>query len=1168
MGSASYVQSNFQAGEFSAAYQGRLDDPDYKKALALCLNYIPTQEGTLLPRSGFKRLGNTRGNQAAKLLPFRFTAQAPYVAEHTPNVMRLWSNGLPILDTSFAAVTSVSGTTPVFVLTTQYPTVALGVPASWNTGDRILVNFSGTSDMEAAPYLGNREFILSIVSRAAGTVTLTDAVTASPLTGTITWSGSFPNFYKILDVVTPYKYPEAIRQVALSDQIATNDKSTGQVSFSEPDHRITYLHPIVSPQSLSYQQSVGPSPAPFASQPTNENMALIAEQFIDGPYLNSQSTTTPLLVDGTTGTINVTLHGWDTRIHYNQNDFVLDYTQDPTNDPYYYVSLVANNTGNALPAAAAAGSVNSHWLQLNIQRNNWVSGTTYPIGTAVTNGHYDAADAPTTEVPVYYGILGSNVGHDPASSPTYWSTSPPAWSSGTTYAAGVFVTSGGITYVSVSVPVVGTAPASAPTVWFPFTGDLNAIVSAITDIHTGWLSGPLFYEDDVGGNNSALAGAYQTNNPSRLFRMKWSPQPWSNDTTYAINDQVNYNDNIYTSLIGSNANNIPDTATNAWVIDTQTIFWTWGKIVDANQHQFQAKISIQGPDLPSNIPVWEFRFGVYSDTTGWPTCGCYHEGRLYIAGTTPNRLDAGSSDLGFNFAPTAPDGTVSDNNGIAILLNAREAETVVALASTNEGVVALTSEAEWIIAASAMNDPITPTSAQAHRTTAWSAHSNEPEQLPSALATIQKGGRRVYEYRNYIDMSSYQSRLNVVDLTRKCQHLTIGGIGQTAYQSLTQPVLWISPQSSVTFEWQPTYHSICPIGIKTPILVKTDVSGLNLAPVPNLFGIGYSRAPDVSYSAPFSFEHGLTLAGGNLVNVVSIAVQKAWQPGQENLYACVLDPATGHHYMEMMMPLFESEPSETVYQSNGLVKTYGTLASSYFVDSGITPVGCKCASDGSSATFYGMWPLVGQSVSFTIMGKYVGDFTVASDGSVTVPVSANFVLQDIGDAMNPLPNFVGNNGGDIGDNGINENTTTAVFQLFNLDANGNSINFWENQSYGFFGQFGYAFRRRGKMLRPQVGGQNGPTFAKITQNARAGIYLDGAHEVSAGTDFSSLVSLPMRKNEPADMTLLGPDDLLTGIVRGFVKDGNTFNGQICWEQTEPYPGSILSVGGFSVTEDV
>jgi hypothetical protein len=1038
---ATYAQTNFQGGEWSQAYQGRVDDPDYKKALALCLNYIPTQEGSLLPRSGFKRLGNTKGNAPGKLMPFRFKSELPYVSEFTAGNLRFWGVGLPILDqVNYAKITSVAGTPPIFTLRLGTDNTA-GIPEGWANGDSLLFQYSQTDDMEPNPYFANRELILTIES--ATTISLSDAVTGSPFTTAVTLGSNTCRLYKIIDLETPYQHPEGIRQVQITEQAVTNVAGTDAVSMSPPDHRVTYLYPLANPRSLSYEQTL--------------SEGLISEQFIDGPYLDSTGTETPLWVSGTTGTIEVIFHQWSAVTRFNFGDLCLDYSTDPTDDPYYYVSLVNDNVGNVLPSGAPF--VDTKWLRLNIQRKTWDAATAYGLGIAVTNAVYTGSAVPDVETPIYYSIQAANTAHIPASAPLWWSTTPPTYSALLAYPAGAVVVYLGDNYVATGVAAIGVTPAGAPWVLCP---DLNAAADEITNIRTGWLNKPLFYTDDMGGDSHG----FQLGNPGRLMRFKCAPQPWSSEFTYAANELVNFNDNIYKALTSSNIGNYPDIDATNWEIQAETIIWTWGRIVTSDQHQFVATVEILGRDLPTSNPVWEFRMGLYSDTTGWPTCGAYHEGRLCLGGVTANRADLGVSNQGYNFAPTAPDGTVADNNAIALTLNSAKSEQVESIASISEGIVLFTNEAEWLVSASALNDPLTPTSVQAHRATKWAAFPNDTAELPSAIAVVQKGGRRIFEYRTFVDTTSYQSRLNSVDITRRCQHLTIGGMGVVQYQNLPQPIIWACPQDFLIVDFAPSTHHICPLGITPPLIGQTQTEDVTLNPQATLFGFGYSRTPETSYCAPFSFEHALTLKNGpgTPQQINSIAVQRYWQEGVENLYATSMCPDDALFYVEMMMPLFEGEPLENILFDDGRVNFYGTKASAFMLDAALTPIGAKVSDDALSVTFYGMPTMAGEEVSFTILGKYVGDFTVAADGSVAVPFSAAFLAGDIKTACNDLNETLANDG-------TNTSSLPAYFQQFLFDANGSSVPS-PSASTQIYAQFGYKFRRRGQMLKPQRSGRH------------------------------------------------------------------------------------------------
>lgn len=1099
----SYVQSNFSGGEWSPPFQGRIDDKEYQAALKLCLNYIPNQEGSLSPRSGFKACGLTKDGSPAKLFSFRFLNWQPYVAEHTANNLRFWANGFPILSEVLANFISVSGDPPVFIVQDSRTAGSGLVPEEWLDGDSIMIQMQTTADIVSAGYLANREWLITIVDRASGEITLTDAVTGDPLTGTVTMSGTAV-FYKILDIFTPFDYVADVRQIQFTAQTFSVGQAVGN---SAPEHRVCYLEIARSPRSLSFSHGL--------------EVGLLHETFVDGPYLDSPSTTTPVLVDGTTGEITIKINGYSATIVYRDGD--VTWTGANLASASYYVSIADNNVNNAPPTVPAA---TAFWASMPLL---YSGATTYFLGQPAMSIPVSDAGVRT----IYYSIQAANLNHTPSTNPAWWDTTPPTYSGAETYSDGAVVVSAGINYVSLVGANTGHTPASSPTFWLPV--DLETALDKITNRDTGWPSFAQFSTSDVGD-----VGLTEPNLP-RLIRLKASPQPWQNTAIYDVDVFVNYKENIYKSLVALNTGNIPDQDPASWEIQTRTILWTWARFT-AVEDEYTATVEIMGDDLPDTNPVWEFRLGLYSDTTGWPSCGTYHEGRLWLSGSMPNRFDASKSNEGFNFAPTAPDGTVADNNAISYTLNTEARETIQSMASITEGVAMFTSEAEWLVSASSLNDPLTPTSIQAHRTTAFSAGPAEVTRLPSAIAVVQKGGRRLLEYRTFVDMSSYQSRLNTVDLTRKCQHLTAGGILQTAYQSLPQPIIWACPGGTVETVFQVT---VCPNTL--PGITQTESPAVGA-----LFGMGYARTPDVSYTAPFSFEHGLKLARDEQQDIGSITVQQGNLATAEYLYTTRLDDEDGLYRVEMMMPPFESSPFDDTYNDDGTVATFGTLSGAYMLDSAITPAGCQIAANGLSATFYGLARLAGETVSFTCRGKYVGDYAISATGTVSVTFNDQFAKTDIGRAMQTTPNAT---------------LLPASFQSFYLDVNGNSgvLNPASSRT-GFLGQFGYKYRRRGQMLRPMVVGRNGPGFAKTRRNHKMGIYVDKAQEISIGWSFSDMH--PVTLTAENSVVAVTTSQFTTGIFREDVEDEQSYNGNLCWEQTDPVPGAVLAVGGFLDLEDV
>jgi hypothetical protein len=687
----------------------------------------------------------------------------------------------------YANLVSVAGDPPVFTVTSSlFGDTA--VPTSWPDSASVMIQIASNAAMQASGYLANREMYITIVSRSAGTFTLSDAESGAPLTGTVGTIGT-PRIYAILDLETVFTSVKDIRQVQFTSQKLLDSTNNAVAVLTGPERKVSYLSAVITPRSLSHNLGL--------------EAGLIREEFIDGPYLDSLGPDVPLTVSGTTGEITVSLYLYSALGNYQQGDLVRNGSNE------WFVSLTNDNIANALPA-----SINADWAKLPAFDFN--AGTSYALAIFI----YTNPKIEPTLSTVWYSIQAANMGNVPASSPLWWSTTPPAWDIAATYPAYATVIDATIRYVSVSVPVVGTAPAAAPAVWIPISSTFFEDAYASIMGNEG-NENKIHFRGGLDDGDAATEGA------GRLMRFKAGPQPWRPSWTYAANDEVNYKDNIYMALVPT-VGDIPDQSPTDWELQAKTILWTWGQITNVID-EFTATVLIKGDDLPNTDPVWEWRMGLYSDSTGWPRCGAYHEGRLVFAGPVTNRVDFGRSNLGYDFTPTAPDGTVADNNAISYVLNSAEDERIHALRSTAEGVVACTSEKEWLISASNLNDPLTPTSIQAHPVTAFGTTDVEVAGLPSGFAFIQTGRRRLMEFRSFVDTTNYQSRLNAIDLTRKCQHLTTDGIIEAQYQRLPQPVIWCLPGGLVLTTSQPDYCP--PPGV---IVEQTNAS----AQTP-LFGIAY-----------------------------------------------------------------------------------------------------------------------------------------------------------------------------------------------------------------------------------------------------------------------------------------------------------------------------------------
>ena len=292
---------------------------------------------------------------------------------------------------------------------------------------------------------------------------------------------------------------------------------------------------------------------------------------------------------------------------------------------------------------------------------------------------------------------------------------------------------------------------------------------------------------------TATTTTFPATDIGRNVRLFTQPAAWSGATTYAQGDNVTYAGGYWMSLVGSNLNVIPGSlnASNVmvWAPNPQAASWAWGYItVASGTTACTVGISALSPALQTanGLTLTSWRLGVY--TTGqYPTCGCYHDGRLLLAGALPNRFDLSSSNDIDNFSPTDAYGLITDANAIPKVLNADDLNKIVWASSDPQGILIGTATAEWLIQASSLNEPLTPTSIQANRATKYGCAFVEPKRIGMALIFAQRYQQRVIEH---IPEGTTAGRFTGRHLNEFAKHITAAGVTEIAYQEEKAPLLW------------------------------------------------------------------------------------------------------------------------------------------------------------------------------------------------------------------------------------------------------------------------------------------------------------------------------------------------------------------------------------------
>jgi hypothetical protein len=350
---------------------------------------------------------------------------------------------------------------------------------------------------------------------------------------------------------------------------------------------------------------------------------------------------------------------------------------------------------------------------------------------------------------------------------------------------------------------------------------------------------------------------------------------------------------------------------------------------------------IRGPSLLYANPVRIWRLGTYSDTSGWPTCGTYHEGRLWLSGAVDNRIDSSKSNDLFNFAPTNPDGSVSNSNGISYIFNSPDVNPIFWLEPDLQGIICGSQPGEWLLhppTAGAMS----PTNIAAQRMTKIGCANIEPKRTDHTTVFVQNFQRGMMEY--FADV--FSGKFSAPDLSSNARHLTKGYINEIMYQQETIPVLW---------------------------------SRVNGA----LNGVTYRRDSLVSSQGPNVVGwHRHVFATGDVIE--SIVVGPSQDGRLDSLSIVNYNPTSGIRHVEVL---------------NNFPEEGDALASAWYLDDALRPSSTVINTPAAqtpygSMTLNGLWHLEGQTAQIFAAGLDLGqrapgastytDFVV-SGGSTTVP---------------------------------------------------------------------------------------------------------------------------------------------------------------------------------------
>lgn len=956
MAGASYAISNFLGGEISQFAQGRFDKPDYRTSLNVCFNSFPAEIGPWVRRPGTMFAGSTRGGKQGRVVKFDFEQSNAITLEFTDGFLR-FRNGAALVTTNDAqAVVAVSGANPAIVQTTS--------ATNWATGNTLV--FPGAS----TPLLENRQFTVTKID--ATHFALADAITGVNLDGsTLAALVSGATVARVQELATVYAAG-----------------SWSQIRAVQAETTDILLNGAIAPQALTVTSlPMAAASAVFAISPA---------VFSDGPYLDPFINGVQVTPSAFSGIISLTLAfpAWSATTAYGKGSFVtasgINYTslqdqnsnQNPATNPSFWAPTSA---GAAIAPNGFQATDIGRLVRLFSEPPQWTSGSSYTLGNTVS---YNPSGLPGATS--YWQALVANSGNAPGANLTDWQIIPQGaaiWTWGKITALSNIINRSlaGSSSIGDMTASGGLNAVFDGAFSKPFAACAEKFITGTGSFPQGGLAGfgGAYTGKNYGASPQAIKQAtiYPSSDAGLAFgnyqeSFSGNHQPFSVQMVLTLRGKLTAPTSPSDGTVLGTTGFIPNTVSSITITSSdQVTAWpfVWVEVeaqssfgANASSYTFAATVAqvsffspsstgtgdgvnveILGPPLLYTNPVVTWRLGAYSDTTGWPTCGCYNDGRLWLGGAISNRFDAsvsnGITGSKINFAPTDQYGVVAASNAISETINSDGTNPIYWMEPDLQGIILGTQAGEFLIQAPTSGS-IAPNNITARRVTRIGCANVEPRRTEHTTVFVQRYGIKLMEY--FPDV--FSGKFTAPNLADKAQHITRAGIAEMAYQSATTPIIW-----------------------------GRDGNGA-------LFGISYKRDTLMTSQGPtFYGWHRHALGSGRVVE--SLCVGPSVGGNLDTLTMVTNDPATNIRHVELLTDTMDE---------------LSPLTEAWFVDDAVAPTSTSSSSTPilpnapyGGLTINGLWHLNGKTVQVWAggldcgdpgEGKPPADFTVAN-GSVFVP---------------------------------------------------------------------------------------------------------------------------------------------------------------------------------------
>jgi hypothetical protein len=253
MARVSTILTNFRSGELSPRLEGRVDLPKYNEGAQTIQNMLVFPSGGVTRRPGTYFAGRSKDGGKVRLISFEFSDEQAYILEFGANYIRFFKDG-GILTEATTAITGITQANPAVVTAASH---------GLSNGDRVFI-----TSVVGMSQVNNLEF--TVANATTNTFELSgidstgfDAYTSGGAVG------------KIVEVTTTYTVTEIF-----------------EINHAQSADVVFLAHKGHAPAKLTRTSAT--------------SFTLSDVDFVDGPYLDENISSTTLYASADTGSVTIT----------------------------------------------------------------------------------------------------------------------------------------------------------------------------------------------------------------------------------------------------------------------------------------------------------------------------------------------------------------------------------------------------------------------------------------------------------------------------------------------------------------------------------------------------------------------------------------------------------------------------------------------------------------------------------------------------------------------------------------------------------------------------------------------------------------------------------------------------------------------------------------------